>query len=118
MRMKALKGFRQGSTGVVVSPGDLFEEPNAGRADHYERNGMAYGVNTGPPPTLAREATVQSAPPAPNEAATAGPLASAGGETGVETPPSSSPAAPAPGTPRSRSRRAGQGSSPSTKAGD
>lgn len=118
MKMKALKCFRHGQRGPIVSPGDLFDEPNSGTADYYERNGMAYPVMTGPAPTVAREAAVQGAPAKINEAAETGPLASPGGETGAVTPPSSSPAARAPRTRRSASAKAGQGSSPSTRAGD
>lgn len=106
MRMKAMKTFRQASTGDVVNPGQLFDEPNAGRAAHYERNGMAYPAGPVPPPVTARPASVKNPAVKANEAAEAGPLASTGGGTGAATPASSSPAAPAPRKPRLRSRKA------------
>lgn len=107
MRMKAMKTFRQASTGDVVNPGQAFFEPNAGRAQHYEREGMAYPA--GPErsdPVTARPAKVRNVATKPNEAADAGPLASTGGETGAARSASSSPAAPRPRKPRSTSRKA------------
>lgn len=107
MRMKAMKTFRQSSTGEMVSAGQVFDEPTAGRVQQYERQGLAYPL--GPAleaPVTARPAAVRNAPTKPNEAAEAGPLASTGGETGAARPASSSPAARPPRKSRSTSRKA------------
>lgn len=80
-RMKALKTFRVGSSSRSVSPGDEFETSNP---DHYEKKGYAVRV--------AAAVKAKRSGPLKNKAAEDGPLASAGGRTGADASPSSSPA--------------------------
>lgn len=100
MKIKALKAFRQGSTGQMIEVGQEFEEAMAGRVKHYEDRGMAHQVVAVKAGVKARAATARKPTPAkPNKAETKGPLASAGGRTGAARRSSSSRAAPAPKTP-------------------
>lgn len=111
MLVKALKTFK--FDGEVRDPGGEPFEVDRGRALSYERRGLAQLVypphkDPGPGPAAAT---------ASNPAAETGPFDSAGGQTGADAQPSSSPAAPAPKRSTSRRRAASRKSSSSTKAG-
>lgn len=111
--LRAMKSFtgRSGESrrpGNLVEMGDDFNVVDKRRADYLERKGFAA-------PLIEPRAKAESVPsnkmepPLQNRAAGAGPLPSAGGETGPQSGSASSlDQAPAPRTRRSRLREADQ----------
>jgi hypothetical protein len=108
IKMKAQRDFRGrdgegtnlASDRRLVEAGGEMTVADQGRANWLEVHGLAIPVGHLAAAPAPRAATVQ------NLAEEAGPLASAGGQTGAEAAASSSPAAPARKRPVSRSRNA------------
>lgn len=91
IKMKALRSFGvDGSNEGHIRRGHEFPVANEHRAKELEEHGLAYPIAV---QNKMIESPMQAAtqPPAQNKAAHSGPLPLAGGETGAETQPLSSP---------------------------
>lgn len=102
IRMKSLCSFGvPGSNEGKVRRGREFMVASEHRARDLEQRGLAFRVAYMPP-----EESKAPVAAVPNPAAVAGPLPSAGGETGAENVPSSSDQDPQPRFRRSRRQKA------------
>lgn len=104
IKMKALKAFgvRNANEGHVKR-GREFNAANEQRAQDLEGEGLAYRIQTKMQPAPLNKME----PPPKNKAAEAGPLGSAGGETGAAEPAPSSPPVRQPRRRRSSSSEGG-----------